>query len=220
MNYLKIYNSIIENAKSQNRIKHSGVYYENHHILPKSLGGKNNKENLILLTAKEHYLCHRLLLFIYNFNESMVRAFHRMVHSKNGDLIKSAKDYQYARELLSQILKERIPWNKGKHLSPSHIQNLKGKGKPHTKETKQKLRDAKIGDKNPMFGKISPNRGKSYSFTEQQRENLRKSMKGKSPKVNSIKKECEYCHKLFTLPCYSHWHGDKCKNKTLKYEIA
>lgn len=223
MNHLKIYNLIIEKAKSQNRVKHSSVYYENHHILPKSLGGKNNKENLILLTAKEHYLCHKLLLFIYEFNESIVRAFHRMTHSKNGNLIKSARDYQYARELLSEVLKKRIPWNKGKEgVSAETSKKLSKiwKGRKHTKETKQKQRESKLGEKNPFFRKISPNKGNHYSFTEEQTKNLSESMKGKSPKVNLITKECEYCHKIFTLPCYHHWHGEKCKNKNLIYEIA
>lgn len=66
MNHQNIYNSIIENAKSKNRIKLKKnninyVYYETHHILPKCLNGSNDKDNLVLLTAKEHYICHKLL---------------------------------------------------------------------------------------------------------------------------------------------------------------
>ena len=32
-------------------------YYEKHHIQPKSLGGSNKKENLVRLTAREHFIC-------------------------------------------------------------------------------------------------------------------------------------------------------------------
>ena len=41
------------------------MIYENHHILPKSLGGTNDKNNLVLLTLKEHFICHWLLVKIY-----------------------------------------------------------------------------------------------------------------------------------------------------------
>lgn len=57
--YTKIYFSIIARAKS--RPKLTG-YTEKHHVIPKSLGGSNNIDNLVVLTAKEHFLCHRLLV--------------------------------------------------------------------------------------------------------------------------------------------------------------
>jgi hypothetical protein len=36
-------------------------YVESHHIIPKSLGGSNTKNNLVNLTAREHYIAHLLL---------------------------------------------------------------------------------------------------------------------------------------------------------------
>jgi hypothetical protein len=56
-----IYLSIVTRAQSEQRKKRGSVYYESHHIIPKSLGGSNDSSNLVLLTAREHYLCHRLL---------------------------------------------------------------------------------------------------------------------------------------------------------------
>ena len=61
MDYQKIYNQIIERAK--NRILE--CYKEKHHIVPKCLGGDNNENNLVELTAREHFLCHMLLCEIY-----------------------------------------------------------------------------------------------------------------------------------------------------------
>lgn len=65
MNYEKIYYEIINKALrkelSGQRWKGDGNYYEKHHIKPKSLGGKDIDKNLVLLTPKEHYLCHWLL---------------------------------------------------------------------------------------------------------------------------------------------------------------
>lgn len=44
-----------ENKKDKN------FYQEKHHIVPKTMGGSNDKENLIYLYAQEHYYAHKLL---------------------------------------------------------------------------------------------------------------------------------------------------------------
>lgn len=64
--YTVWYYTIVNKAKSQERKKLSKndekyVYYENHHIIPKSMSGTDDKENLVLLTAKEHFIVHILL---------------------------------------------------------------------------------------------------------------------------------------------------------------
>ena len=78
MNYQNIYNNLIINAKSEYRIKYNGTYYEKHHILPKCLGGDNSFNNLVLLTAKEHYIAHKLLILIYPKNKGLIFAFWRL----------------------------------------------------------------------------------------------------------------------------------------------
>ena len=66
MNYKNIYYKIIEKAKTENENgKRSLGYFEKHHIQPKSLGGTNEKENLVKLTAREHFICHWLLVKMY-----------------------------------------------------------------------------------------------------------------------------------------------------------
>jgi hypothetical protein len=61
MNYNKIYNSLIDRAK--NRTLEG--YKESHHIVPKSIGGSNKADNLVNLTAREHFLAHWLLVKIH-----------------------------------------------------------------------------------------------------------------------------------------------------------
>ena len=56
--YTNIYYSIIDSAMSRTLL---AGYTERHHIIPKSLGGTNSSDNLVVLTAKEHFICHRLL---------------------------------------------------------------------------------------------------------------------------------------------------------------
>jgi len=71
MNYTKIYNSLIE--KAQNR-ELSG-YKEVHHITPRCLGGSDDKSNLVALTAREHFIAHKLLTKIYPDNPKLYYAF-------------------------------------------------------------------------------------------------------------------------------------------------
>lgn len=55
------YNDLINFAKSQNRFKGMGIYYELHHILPRNMGGTDDNSNLVLLTLSEHVEAHYLL---------------------------------------------------------------------------------------------------------------------------------------------------------------
>ena len=74
MNYEKNYFDYINYVRTLNRERNKKSLYELHHILPKSIGGKNDKNNLILLTYREHYLAHYLLWKIYK-NKQMLYAF-------------------------------------------------------------------------------------------------------------------------------------------------
>ncbi len=63
MNYIKIYNKLVSNKTK--RKKDETTYYELHHIIPKCLGGSDEPSNLVLLTAREHFVSHRLLSKIH-----------------------------------------------------------------------------------------------------------------------------------------------------------
>ena len=62
MNYIRVYWSIIHN-RLHNKVD---GYVEHHHIIPRSEGGLDNNDNIVALTAREHYICHLLLAKIYN----------------------------------------------------------------------------------------------------------------------------------------------------------
>jgi hypothetical protein len=63
MNYRKVYDDIIRNRLSNPLSE--GEYGEKHHIIPKSLGGSNKKDNVVKLSAREHFICHALLAEMY-----------------------------------------------------------------------------------------------------------------------------------------------------------
>jgi hypothetical protein len=81
--YGRWYFSIIENAMLQNRRKTKRgsdefVYYEKHHVIPSCV--MTNKFT-VLLTSKEHYLCHLLLVKMAKTKDvrnKMLRAYHGM----------------------------------------------------------------------------------------------------------------------------------------------
>jgi len=57
--YTKWYHAIVENAYL--RTLPDDTYIEKHHVIPRSLGGVDSTENLVRLTAREHFVCHLLL---------------------------------------------------------------------------------------------------------------------------------------------------------------
>lgn len=72
-NYKEEYDKLISYAKRQKRVK-GKEYYEIHHIIPRSLGGSNNKDNLVLLTPEEHFKAH-YLLWKFTHSPEMTNAF-------------------------------------------------------------------------------------------------------------------------------------------------
>ena len=60
--YTKIYYNIINRAIEQNRIKEQHDGFQTHHIIPRCFGGTDDATNLVVLTYKEHRVCHRLLI--------------------------------------------------------------------------------------------------------------------------------------------------------------
>lgn len=95
MNYKLVYNCLIERAKNRS-LK---CYTEKHHIIPRCIGGCNNKDNIVKLTAREHYVAHLLLLKIYPNNYSLVHAAMMMcVNSKNQKRKTTNRIYGWLRE--------------------------------------------------------------------------------------------------------------------------
>ena len=63
MNYKKLYFNIIRNRK--NNPLPTDEYGEVHHIKPHSFGGLDTPNNLIRLSAREHFIVHFLLYKMY-----------------------------------------------------------------------------------------------------------------------------------------------------------
>ena len=77
MQYQRIYTNIVERAKS----RQLEGYCEKHHIIPRCLGGTDDEDNLVKLTYREHFLCHKLLCKMYPGNLKLVYAISFMIYS-------------------------------------------------------------------------------------------------------------------------------------------
>lgn len=115
MSYINRYHSFINALKGQD----IAGSIEMHHIVPKSLGGTNDKDNLIALTPRQHYIAHWMLWKAYG--GKMALAFFFMNHNnryhKNFTKIGS-KAYLNLREQASLSGKDH-PWY-GKKQSEKH----------------------------------------------------------------------------------------------------
>ena len=60
--YTALYYKIIASAQERNYTKTLNDGYQTHHIIPRCFGGTNDTTNLVVLTYKEHRVCHRLLI--------------------------------------------------------------------------------------------------------------------------------------------------------------
>ena len=146
-------------------LKKNGEYFEGHHIIPKSKGGMGtssrpkNNQNIVLLTAREHFLAHWILWRIYR-DRSTALSFHKMLSTTDKTKrITSSRGYEEAKEAF------RI----------TNIGNQYGKGKTKIISEEQKKRQSELmkgrytGEKNPFYGK---------THTNESKEKLRKSREG------------------------------------------
>jgi ribosomal protein L9 len=150
--YTRVYNNIVERAKSRTI---SG-YTENHHIIPRSLGGTDTANNLVSLTAKEHYMCHLLLpkMLEGESKYKMLCAILRMAHSNQKQRVKvNSRVYERVKiekAAMQSVMRkgERNPFY-GKTHTPEVIEKIKAaraaqikkQGTVMTKAARAKLRE-------------------------------------------------------------------------------
>lgn len=166
--YYKMYCRIITNVLKENRKKLKNndpqyVYYESHHIHPRSLGGIDDKDNLILLKGREHFLVHWLLTKFISGSEKykMMNAFDSMFtgnkKQKENRYIPKYKFSKIYEENRNKISKELSIRKKGKK-RPEISGNCHPKGmlgKTHNNKTKIIIGKKMSGEKNGMHGRCA-----------------------------------------------------------------
>lgn len=153
--YSKWYFNIIQNASDSTRSK-KDRYYESHHIIPKSFDGNNTRANLVLLTPREHFLCHLLLpkmLCDPIKAGKMVYAFFRMK-----DKYKNSRMFDRFKTAYGKLITGENNKFFGKKHTPETLKKISRIGTKHTPESIERMSAVKIGkgcgEANPMFGKV------------------------------------------------------------------
>lgn len=114
--YKDFINNIIE---TRGRFACGEEYHERHHILPKSCGGTNDKDNLIDLFAREHFIAHQLLAEENPDNENLIYAYVAMSFASNKHKERyrlTPEEYENVRITFSNMLKKKYE-NKENHPS-------------------------------------------------------------------------------------------------------
>ena len=97
MNYAKLYENLIKHHGSKVKPEY---YAEEHHILPRSMGGSDDTSNLIFLSPKAHFVAHHLLWKIHRCKSS-ARAYFMMActgESYDRKLRITARQFESARK--------------------------------------------------------------------------------------------------------------------------
>lgn len=216
MNHSKIYADIINRAKYRSSIT---SYCEIHHIIPRCLGGGDEAENLVKLTAKEHFICHALLCHIFPQEDKLLYAFHLMKTVKTDDQERyiSGSQYKVLRERYSKVVSEQMKGNtytRGIPLSNEHRAKLSESQRAHNQTEEGKL---------TIEARTQHAKGNTYGslISEASRQALSERMKTQKSRLGIPNKRyiCEHCGTDTTSTGLKQYHGpnstrssSKCKS--------
>ena len=176
--YTTWYLSIISKASKRTLVEE---YTENHHIIPKSLGGSNDPSNLVKLTAREHFVCHMLLTKMVegNAKQKMIYAWWAMANQKRPD------QHRYkVSSRIYKIIKESAANN---HKLFKHTEKSKQKigsihkGKKISDITRQKMIENAKNRSSDHYIKAAATRKKNnYVSSEETRLKISQALTGKT----------------------------------------
>lgn len=210
MNYSAIYNRIINRAKIRNLVKGGSVIVESHHIVPRSCGGSNLKENKVNLTLREHYICHVLLEKIYRnteFHSGMCRAV--VLMNQRGGV--SSRVYQIIKEKhIANLRNQTISDSQKRAISEANKGNKSRTGHKNSTEHIEKLRLSRLGSKHSDETKAK------WSKIRKGRPARNKGVTGELSPLFGVKKPkatCPYCNKIGGVPAMKRHHFENCNLK-------
>lgn len=229
MNYKKIYDHLILDAKINPKLDD---YKESHHIVPLCLGGTDDKDNLVYLTARQHYLAHWLLYKIYK-TPNLIFAWHSMSRISVGQEHRSINSHLfcYCRKQLQKVLSKKFTGEGNNFYGKSHTEETKlkiskaNKGKIYktqeqidswinsvAKAPKSKEHREKIGRKGMVmlqnihtleFVRVYKTDEKNFSSDWVNPKKLNPDPKYK----------CDYCDVITNKGNLNRWHNENCKNR-------
>lgn len=212
---------IIDRARSRTL----DSYTESHHIIPKSLGGDNSSNNLVNLTAREHFICHLLLPKMTEGKAKQKMTFAAWALTMKKDKL----NRKISNRIYQKLKKDRAKLLRGKPISEEQRLRLvkANTGKVCSEEKKAKIIEARakqvISEETRLKMSLS-RKGKAQS--ESQKLAVSKALKGKSRSSETIQKikdarakqiitttnvTCPHCGKVGGNRIMPRYHFDNCK---------
>lgn len=148
--YTVWYMKLMDSRKKITRKRKDGNCYESHHVVPKSLGGSNHHSNLILLTPREHFISHLLLvkMTIGSQKKSMTYALVRFL----GKNINSNR-YKINSRIYQSIVENNRIFTSGKNNPMFNKPCYYAMTEDEKQKWKSNISAGISGDKNPFYGK-------------------------------------------------------------------
>lgn len=216
--YTRWYNQITDRA----RFRITEDYTETHHIQPRSLGGTDDIDNLVELTAREHFICHWLLTKMHTGEDraKMINALYIMQG-------KNRYQERYLTKITSRVY-ESLRQDYARYISERNtgrVQPVEEKIKqvaaqtgrkraPFTEEWIANMSKSKTGEKNNRWGvevlestrqKIG-DRIRGRKQTPEEKARRAEANRGKTkPKIL-----CPHCQQMIAVNTYPRWHGPNC----------
>lgn len=161
MDYEKIYKLLVLKRKQQE----PADYCEKHHIKPRALGGDNSKANIVKLTAREHFIAHRLLAKIHGGSMWYALSLMMRDNTKSAKGVKvTSRTYEIIKRNNARVRSERMAGARnpfyGKTFTPEQLEKLKGE------------RPSVSGENNPNYGISNKTKNELISFTNRYKPRL------------------------------------------------
>jgi hypothetical protein len=227
--YLKWYNNIIGNAK--NRESSAITVIERHHIVPKSLGGTNKIENLVILTPREHFICHWLLTKITTGKEKGKMLF-ALISMRRENKYQT----RYNTKITSKVF-ERIKLELAESYQTYFPSSKKGLtyeemyGEDRAKDCKQKIKDKRAlqlftPERNQKISISNTGKLKGIPKSSEHKKSLSLSHLGHLPSMETREKmaEAKVGKQQYIIVCphcgksggntMRRWHFTNCREKS------
>lgn len=185
--FLKWYRSLIER-----RLTQPSDRGERHHILPRCMGGWNG-ENIVKLTAREHFVAHALLARAFPRNDKLSYAFWAMCNQSNK---------YHERKRPSSRLYERAKAARAVHISKLLT------GRVFSDETRRKMSES-AKHRRAQSPACLPGRAVSDETKRKLSELAKKRME------NPPQRECPRCKRLVVCRSFIQ-HARACERRTLE----
>jgi hypothetical protein len=147
MNYLLQYKKLIKSARIRQLFNTPPCYTEEHHIVPDCLGGSDNSYNFVTLTAREHFVAHRLLA-------KATQQIYGETHNNTIKMVYSARQFLYRKADICaeyritsrtyEVLK--LEYSQTQKRLFSKKENHPMFGKTHSAASKKRMSEAKLGN--------------------------------------------------------------------------